>query len=173
MGNVIPVQAPCGLAEIIAHYGDPRIVKSADGWTVDAAWEAASCSSIQHGLLPRGKLYCHNLVQQPLLQLLDRWSGRIQAGDPFQVKTLGCFSPRAQRGSSGLVPSTHTWAIAFDLNADDNPLIIGIQPDDPRRKTAKTIPDAWISDALEIGWFWGGTFRNRFDPQHFQMASGM
>jgi hypothetical protein len=170
---VVPPQAPNGLADIIAHYGDPKVQRSSDGsWTVDSAWERANCATVMHGLLPKGKIYCHRLVAQPLMRTLDRWAARIQAGDPFRVKTFACFAPRAQRGSNGLLASTHTWAIAFDLNADDNPLITNIQPDDPRRFTARTIPDAWIADARAEGWFWGGDFHNRFDPMHFQLAVG-
>lgn len=169
---IIPPRAPNGLAEIIAHYGDPHIRFDAGAWKVDPAWERANMVTVQHGLLPRGKLYCHKLVAQPLLRLLDRWAARIRAGDPFGVKTLGCFNPRAQRGSNGLLASTHTWGIAFDLNADDNPLILNIDPDDPRRLTHLTIPQLWIADARAEGWFWGGDFHHRFDPQHFQLATG-
>lgn len=173
MGDVIPVQAPNGLADIIAHYGDPKVQRSQDGeWTVDAKWESANCIIVQHGLLPRGKLYVHRLVAQPFLRVLDRWSARIQGGDTYKVVSIACFSPRAQRGSNGLLASTHSWAIAFDLNPDTNPMIVNIDPDDPRRITMLDIPRGWIDDAKAEGWFWGGEFHGRFDPQHFQLATG-
>lgn len=173
MADVIPPLAPHGYADVVAHYGDPKIQMLPTGWTVDPAWESANCVTVQHGLLPRGKLYCHRLVATPLLRLLDRWSARIQAGDPFRVKTLGCFAPRAQRGSNGLVPSMHTFAIAFDLNANDNLLVTNVSPGINRKGLAKTIPDAWIADAEAEGWFWGGNFQTQWDPMHFQLATGV
>jgi len=81
-------------------------------------------------------------------------------------------APRAQRGSAGLVASTHTWGIAFDLNADTNRLISPCDSADPRRATLRDVPDAWVSDAAAEGWFWGGSFKKRFDPMHFQLATG-
>lgn len=173
MLDIIPVLAPSGLADIIDHYGDPKIRIGNDGaWKVDPAWESANCITVQHGLLPRGKLYVHRYIAQPTLNVLDRWSARIAAGDPYKLRTMGCFAPRAQRGSNGLLASTHSWAIAWDVNADTNPLITNIEIDDARRQTAKDIPDAWIADAQAEGFFWGGSFSHRFDPQHFQLARG-
>lgn len=171
---VIPPQAPHGYAEIIAHYGDPKIRKNGDGsWSCDPKWESDNCITVRHGLLPTGKLFVHKLVAQPLLRTLDRWAARIAAGDQYRVRTLGCYSPRAQRGSAGLIPSTHSWAIAFDLNADQNPLITGLSgPADPRRYQWGDIPLAWAQDAIAEGWFWGRDFQTRCDGQHFQLASG-
>jgi hypothetical protein len=182
MGDVIPPLAPNGLAGIIEHYGDPKVSRDQDGnWTVDPAWERANCITVQHGLLPRGKLYVHQFVAQPLLRKLDRWAARIAAGDPYRLRTMGCFQPRAQRGSNGLLASTHSFAIAEDTNGDTNRLIMNIDPEDPRRRTCpliidgevwRDIPDEWVADAEAEGWFWGGRFHNRFDPMHFQMATG-
>lgn len=172
MSDIIPPLAPNGLAEIIEHFGDPKVQIVNGEWVVDRAWESANMVTIQHPLMPKGKLFVHHLVARPMLNLLERWSARIQAGDPYRVRTLGSFAPRAQRGSNGFIPSTHTWGIAFDLNADTNPLISNIDPDDSRRRTNKDIPDAWIADARAEGWFWGGAFLRRFDAMHFQMATG-
>lgn len=174
MGDiVIPPAPPNGLADIIAHYGDPHVQRDQDGnWTVDPKWESLCCTTLEHPLLPRGKLYMHRLVIAPMNRLLDRWRARIINGDAYRVLSVACFAPRAQRGSNGLLASTHSWAIAFDLNPDTNPLISGIEIDDPRRQKCKDIPDAWIADAKAEGWFWGGEFQHRYDPMHFQMATG-
>lgn len=172
MTLTIPVQAPNGLDEILAHYGDPHLQLVDGAWTVDSQWESANMTMIAHPLFPSGKLYVHRLVAAPMLRVFDRWRMRIAAGDPYRVRMLGCFAPRAQRGSFSLIPSTHSWGIAFDVNADANPLIAPCLPEDPRRKTAKDIPGEWINDAKLEGWFWGGEFRTRFDAMHFQLCSG-
>lgn len=170
MAVTIPVAAPNGLAEIIAHYGDPQVKIINGAWTVDSRWESDNLITIHHGLLPLGRLYVHRYIAQPTLRVLDRWSARIQAGDSYRLLTMGCFSPRAQRGSNGLLASTHSWAIAWDVNAAANLLISPCDPEDPRRQTAKDIPDAWIADAEAEGFMWGGRFARRFDPMHFQLA---
>lgn len=171
--RVIPPLAPNGYAEILEHYGDPKVRIVNGEWTVDALWESTNMVTIHHPLIPSpGKKRIHHLAAQPLLNVFERWSARIQAGDPYRVLTFGTFAPRAQRGSAGLVPSTHTWGIAFDLNEATNPLLKDIDADDPRRQTARDIPDAWIADAEAEGWFWGGKFQHRFDAMHFQLATG-
>lgn len=176
MSTIIPQQAPNGLAEIVAHYGDPKITRDQDGtWAVDPRWESANMTTIHHPLIPAAqgsRLYMHSLVAPAFLRVLERWSARIVAGESYRVLHLGCFAPRAQRGSSGLLASTHSWGIAVDLNPDANKLITNIDPEDTRRQTAKDIPDAWIMDAKQEGWFWGGEFHSRFDPMHFQFATG-
>lgn len=178
---IIPPQAPNGLPEIIQVYGDPKVQIVNGEWQVDISWESANMVTIHHPLMPKGKLYVHHLVAQPMLNLLERWSARIAAGDPYRVLTLGSFAPRAQRGSSGLVASTHTWGIAFDLNADTNLLISPCDFDDPKRRAFplvvngqiwRDIPLAWVDDARAEGWFYGGAFLHRFDPMHFQFCSG-
>ena len=169
--DTIPLQAPDGIKDIIAHYGDPGIQIENGTWTVSGAWEYANCTTIQHALLPLGKLYVHRFIAQPTLSVLDRWLARIKAGDPYKLRTMGCFCPRAQRGSAGIVMSLHTLAIAWDVNADTNRLISPCAPQSAER-AQKDIPDAWIADARTEGFFWGGDFERRFDPMHFQLATG-
>jgi hypothetical protein len=174
--DVIPVQAPNGLQEIVAHYGDPKIRVEPDGsWGVDPAWESANMIRFGHELIPpnrRGarELYMHRIVAPVWGRVLDRWATRIQAGDPYRVLTMSCFAPRAKRG--GTNASVHSWGAAVDVNADTNRLIAPCAPDDPRRQTARDMPDAWIADARAEGFMWGGDFGGRFDPMHFQMATG-
>lgn len=172
MNLVIPPRAPNGLAEVIATYGDPKARIVGGEWIVDRAWEDANLTTLFHPFLPKGRIYLHRLILAPTRNVLNRWQARVAAGDPYRLRTFGCFQPRAQRGTRGLVVSMHTFAIAWDVNADTNPMIVDIDIDDPRRQTAKDIPDAWIADAKAEGLFYGGEFRHRFDPQHFQLATG-
>ena len=181
MSVTIPPQVPDGLAEIIATYGDPEVKIVNGQWAVNPTWESANMVVIHHPMLPLGRLYIHHLAAQPFLKVLERWSARVAAGDPYRVRTIGCFAPRAQRGSAGLVASTHTWGIAFDVNADANLLISPCDQSDARRtaiplivngQTRRNIPTEWVSDAAAEGFFWGGAFKKRFDPMHFQLATG-
>lgn len=168
VGSVtIPVRPPNGLNEIIATYGDPQY----HAGNVDPHWESQNLVML-HGLplVAGGKLYVHKLVALPLqLALAD--CERIGG---YELEHVGCFNPRAQRGASADILSTHTWAIAIDINPDRNPLITGCPVGDPRRSAegACDIPPAWIAAFKARGFFWGGDFSRRFDPQHFQLCTG-
>jgi hypothetical protein len=51
--------------------------------------------------------------------------------------------------------------------------LLDCPPGDPRRQTNKTISDAVIDVWRAEGWMWGGDFSGRrFDPMHFQWATG-
>jgi hypothetical protein len=163
------MDAPHGLGAINAAFGDPRYLPPGK---VSPAWEAAHMTLVRDfPLIPNGKLYVHKLIEAPLRQALEACA---ELGDGYHVHTIGCFAPRAQRGSWGFLLSTHTWGIAVDINAQQNPLITECNLEDARRRApgARDIPDEWIAAFKAAGFFWGGDFSHRFDPQHFQFASG-
>ena len=184
IADVIPPRVPHGYAEIIAYFGDPKPTRGPDGeWTVDQAWERANMVSFAHPMIPtgscrrcgaqqHGRLFVHRLFVDPMKRTLDGWAQLQRDGSNYAIDHLACFAPRAQRGSNGLLPSVHTWGAAFDLNPEDNQLIVGIDVDDQRRRTDRTIPDSWVAVAKADGLTWGGDFVHRFDPMHFQAASG-
>jgi hypothetical protein len=162
--DVIPPRPPNGLAEILATYGDPKYRPPGQ---VDAAWESASMVKVYDLPLVKHALFMHRLIVTPLRRALARCS--VIGG--YELHTIGCFAPRAQRGSNGFLLSTHTWGIAVDINPEQNPLITPCYEDDPRRSQFD-IPPAWVAAFKSEGWTWGGDFRHRFDPMHFQLASG-
>lgn len=84
------------------------------------------------------------------------WSGAYAEIVTFD----GCFNVRWQRGSSG-VPSYHSWALALDFNATQNPL--------GSEKTAFSEP--FIKAFKDAGFQWGGDFKGRKDPMHFQWVA--
>lgn len=170
MGDVIPPRVPNGLAEVIAAYGDPAPHIVHGDWVVDPQWEMKYMTTLAHPFLPHGKIYCNRVIVDMLRNVLDDW----QTIGGYTIRTFGCYAPRAQRGSNGFVMSIHTVGAAFDLNADQNPIIYPCYPSDPRRTDPANcdIPVAWIEAAKARGWFWGGEFSRRFDPQHFQAATG-
>ena len=67
----------------------------------------------------------------------------------------GCFSPRFQRGNNN-VWSLHSWAIAFDINAKQNPL---------GAESSQNIE--MVKCWKESGFNWGGDFKRK-DPMHFE-----
>lgn len=173
--DVIPVRFPHGWDEIIEVYGDPKVRAEGDGFTVDSKWERENMDLLDHPFIPntRRQLYCHRKFKPYLAQLLDAWSARVDAGDPYRLKKLACFNPRLMRGSTSLY-STHSLGIAVDANPDQNPLVLNCRPDDPRRRVGpfRDIPDAWLDDARRIGLTCGADFSARSDPQHIQACSG-
>jgi hypothetical protein len=75
----------------------------------------------------------------------------------LQIKTWdGCFIIRNKRGGRTL--SLHSWAIACDINAQENRL--GAKP-----KLSKQLVKCFTDAGCE----WGGTWK-RQDGMHFQMA---
>lgn len=162
--DVIPPRAPNGLAEIMATYGDPKYRPPG---VVDAAWESANMVTVRDLPLVNHKLYMHRLIATPLRRALARCA--VIGG--YELTRIGCYAPRAQRGSNGFLLSLHTWGVAVDINPEQNPLVTPCYEDDPRR-AGYDIPDGWIRAFEDEGWMWGGNFKHRFDPMHFQMATG-
>jgi len=84
----------------------------------------------------------------------------------------GCFCCRAIRGQTRHY-STHSWGIAFDLNAAHNPLA-----SIPPASFDATHPFVFTSDHPIVkifkkhGFTWGGEFQHRKDPMHFQYSTG-
>lgn len=109
---------------------------------------------------PRG-IYCNKAIKEPLTEALRRC---VALGDGYQIKSLGCFAPRAKRTSDRL--SVHSWGLAIDINPATNPLAPYAGA-----PCVCDIPMAWVAIFEELGWTWGGKF-TRPDPMHFQFCSG-
>lgn len=67
----------------------------------------------------------------------------------------GCFNIRQTRGQDTI--STHAYGLAIDLNAKDNPL-----------GSAGTMYPGLIKCFTDADFVWGGSFKDRPDPMHFQ-----
>jgi hypothetical protein len=70
----------------------------------------------------------------------------------------GCFNIRNIRG--GTTPSLHSWAVAVDLNAKTNQL-----------GTRGDMTPEFVKCFTDAGFDWGGNFKSRLDPMHFQLKS--
>lgn len=168
------MSSPRGYAEIVAHYGDPlggrpaRFAPDRPGrLVVDKAWKDASLGWAKDLPAKAPPVYCHHLIVEPLRRALAR-----SAALGWAPSAIECWAPRLKRGVDQV--SIHCFGAAVDLDPDDNPLIVGCGPRDPRRFDPKrrTIPDAVVDAFADEGWFWGGNFSSRFDPMHFQWATG-
>jgi hypothetical protein len=162
---------PNGLGEIIATFGDPRKLIGPDGLVSrenELAWERQ--------ILGRGKL--------PFAIPLDpRKPGEVKATFYAHRKLVGAFeavfqelnrlglrqrihswggiySFRSIRGSSSNL-SLHAFGAAIDLNAETNQL-----------GTAGDMDPGVVGVFAHFGFVWGGDFRSRPDPMHFQYATG-
>ena len=83
----------------------------------------------------------------------------LTAGLQDQVKNYsGIYNQRAIRGHSSH-PSTHSWGIAIDLEAEQYPL-----------GSTKRFPDQIVKIFEDAGFFYGGDFVSRKDPMHFQLC---
>ncbi len=72
----------------------------------------------------------------------------------------GIYAARPIRGQESH-PSTHSWGIAVDMEASKFPL-----------GSHKRMPDGIIRAFQAAGFFYGGDFKSRKDPMHFQLATG-
>jgi D-alanyl-D-alanine carboxypeptidase-like protein len=145
---------PVGLDEIIAAFG--RIE--------EPTFEAAHIVSfdLPYPLLYAGQTVsrarCHRLLVQ---NFQKAFYDLAQAGLADQVKNYGgIYARRAIRGQAAH-PSTHSWGIAIDLEPADYPL-----------GSSKRFPDQVVQIFADAGFFYGGDFKSRKDPMHFQFAKG-
>lgn len=72
----------------------------------------------------------------------------------------GSFADRSVRGSTRA--SCHAFGAAIDLDAEHNPM--------NTRGYKGTMPELVVDAFKREGWFWGGDFKSRKDPMHFQAA---
>lgn len=103
---------------------------------------------------PTHRIYCNKDMFVPLLSALEQVADR---GLLHELKTFdGCFLIRKVRGKNA--PSTHSYGLALDLNADENGL------DCPPR-----LSRAFVACFTEQGFSWGGNFKRK-DGMHFSLA---
>ena len=145
-------QTPSGLDEIIETFGDSN----------DPRFEADNIVlfTLPYTLLFEGQevkhARCHELLVDNFLKAFQDIK---DAGFESQVKNFsGIFNKRTQKG--GTRPSTHSWGIAIDLEAEKFPL-----------GSSERFPDEIVTIFKDAGFFYGGDFQGRKDPMHFQFAT--
>lgn len=101
---------------------------------------------------------CHRLVVDNFIEVFNRIKC---AGFENQVKNYsGIFNKRPITGYPSF-PSTHSWGIAIDLEASKYP-----------RGSNDRFPEPIVKIFQNCGFFYGGDFKSRKDPMHFQLCRG-
>jgi hypothetical protein len=90
------------------------------------------------------------------------------AASVYTLRQLGGYCPRRMKtldpAKQAAAPlSTHSWGIAFDINWNSNPF---------STKLITDIPAAFVEEFKKRGWNWGGDWRSKKDPMHFQFCTG-
>ena len=160
-----PPVVPDGRAAVISTFGDITTFIRSDG-TLSPKWEETKIRRVNlpHPLPLSGdpttsitRVTCHVLLTDVLrdaLRAIDtagKWSALVSYG--------GGFNFRLKRGSGEI--SLHAWGIAWDFDPEHNAL-----------GSNGTMDPAIIEIFEARGFFWGGHFKGRKDPMHFQYATG-
>lgn len=89
-----------------------------------------------------------------------------------EIKTYdGCFNKRNVRGSA-TSQSLHSWAMAIDLNAALNPMVIKPLAEITAADRLGKWSEQFIEIMKSVGITCGGYFIHRPDPMHFAMYDG-
>jgi hypothetical protein len=159
---------PNGFAEVLAAYGDPRPLLSADGSLSpdnEALWQRQTLS---RGTLPfpipveAGKVKTSFYAHHKLVSAFEAVFEEIaRLGLQDHIRSWGgIYNFRPIRGTTARL-SLHCFGAAIDLNSESNKL--GSEGDMSPR----------VVEVFEhFGFLWGGNFRGRSDPMHFQYARG-
>lgn len=105
---------------------------------------------------PVYRIFCNVDMHAPLLLAFDML---MQTGRHLELATFdGAFNVRWVRGVPGAF-SLHSWGVAIDFNAAQNPL---------------GSPGVWTKEFIDIfkaaGFTYGGEFSKRPDPMHYQLS---
>jgi hypothetical protein len=162
------VPRPETYAELISTFGDPsQYARTEHG--IAPQWE---CAHMYRLALPKplplawdrsilvGRVTVHQLIA-PLLEKI--YADIDAAGLWDELRDFGgAYNYRAKRGA-GSELSLHSWGIAVDHDVARNPLGSGMGEMHPS-----------IVAIFEVhGFVWGGRFKRRTDPMHFQYAAGV
>jgi len=141
------IPAPASYADLYAHYGDPA----------DPHFERDYIVSNPHMVGGREvHIQAHVALTERLHQV---FADLTRSGAISHLHTFdGSFVVRSIRGS--VKKSLHSWALAFDFNAAENPL--GGTP---------TMHPEVVAAFKRAGFVWGGEFRGRRDGMHFQFSA--
>ena len=104
-----------------------------------------------------GRQYCH----EKLVAVLEETLVAVEArGLDREIYQFGTWSPRHKMHDPTRGLSTHSWAIALDINWATNPV-----------GSKGALSKALVATFTGFGWEWGGAWPVS-DPMHFQYCTG-
>lgn len=151
---IIPV--PNGLAEIEAAFGK-IVFDESEGGNVIIVNDWADENIVQAELPVVGRQLIHKKLE-PVFQSV--FQDLVDKGLDGKVLQFGCWVPRHKMHNPSRGLSTHSWAIAVDINWATNG--VGKIGD---------IDPGIVASFEAHGFEWGGRWRYR-DDMHFQLAKG-
>lgn len=162
---LLPV--PHGLAEVEAQFGKIECYDTGGGTTVIDGVPVYKAVEITNDWVEENivkvnlPIVGNQLVHKKMAPVFGSVLTNIKdRGLDGEIRQFGCWSPRHKMHNPLRNLSTHSWAIACDINWDTNG--VGIVGD----------LDRGIVDAFERhGFEWGGRWSNR-DDMHFQYCTG-
>jgi hypothetical protein len=120
-------------------------------------------SHLEIGVIPK-RIYCNRDLIAPLGAAFQ---ALIQSGHVAELLTWdGCFNIRNVRGKKS--PSLHSWGIAIDMNAANNPL--GLTREQIVSRGLKPFSEGFIDCFRRNGFDCGADWKTRPDFMHFQLA---
>ena len=156
------METPIGLEEIILTFGsldDPEFEREKIV-IFDFPYPLSFHSPVGLMQVHRGR--CHRLMVPIFQEALAKVG---EAGFETCFRPYGgIYARRPQRGSKSF-PSTHSWGIAIDGDSETE-----IDPDAYKLGSSVRMPDEVVRIFTDLGFFYGGDFKHRRDPMHFQMA---
>ena len=153
--------------KLIALYGNPMVDQLAFEKSFMTWFDIPSIINNHVPALPN-KLYCHKELVLPLTNVL---TDLIKSSWLYgQIKTYdGCFNVRYVRGSRTVV-SVHSFGLAIDLNASQNPL--GLSTDEALLRGLKPFDKMFFEVWRSHGFTCGIDFK-RPDGMHFQYTKNL
>lgn len=98
---------------------------------------------------------CHKAIVQRLRQV---WEDLISSDKLHLIQTYnGCLNIRMKRGKNE--PSVHSWGLAIDINAKQYPM-----------GSVEQQPEAITNAFKKQGFSWGGHWKSRKDPMHYEFS---
>jgi hypothetical protein len=147
-------------ASLIAFYGDPRLpsFETANLVVVKPPWQMTYEDVRITGIRIHRK--CSDSLSAVLADIAAQVGNDWSKLPPGAVKFSGSYNFRPIRGSSRL--SCHAFGAAIDMDAEANPM--------NTTGDLGTMSPIVIDAFKRQGWFWGGDFKTRQDPMHFEAA---
>ena len=163
MPNIVPVQfvQPNGLKAVEKFYGTIEYTELSGGNVhVVNSFERDNVVTLKNVCGTGKNIQMHRLVAP----LFEHCLGEaIKRSPKYRIRMLGGYSPRHMRHDPKMPLSIHSWAAAFDVNWDKNPM---------GSKLITDLPPEFIAAFTEQGWNWGGSWKGIKDAMHFQYAVG-